>query len=77
MWVSSWPSEQFKFCDPKVSYKDANISLRGFPPFLHLPKEVQMDYPYLRILTPGEHLLPPPPTSFYLSFFGLDKHFFA
>jgi hypothetical protein len=36
-----------------------------------------MDYPYLRILTPGEHLLPPPPTSFYLSFFGLDKHFFA
>ncbi len=41
MWVSSWPSEQFKFCDPKVSYKDANISLGGFPPFPHLPKEVQ------------------------------------
>jgi hypothetical protein len=77
MSVSSWPSKQFKFCDPKVSVKDANISLGGFPPFLHLPKEVQVDYPYLKTLTLREHLLPPPPTSFYLSSLGLEKLFFA
>ncbi len=41
MWVSSWPSKQFKFCDSKVSYKGANISLGRFPPFPHLPREVQ------------------------------------